>query len=296
MANGDTPTSAQGTGPETSNGRGSIFLQMLDGILSVAKSLYEANAQANAQTYVNGAGAPGDAPHSSASFSTSGSAGAISNYITSNLSTYGTYSMTWEDPSIDIINTIRELMFRSAIAQSDDNPSAVSAQGLTATETKFISIYRSHYNYLGLAIGCLSIEVIVIALLLVGWHRLGRSFSTDALEIARAFGAPFLQKGSSNDTIGNLMRRVGRKRVRYGQAGYEVRPEEPDSSAEEFPPDELLQTEGHNDEAGVLGQERTTLVGHEVAQAVKDGRLQERCKLEFNTEDRVGVIERGVLY
>lgn len=90
---------------------------------------------------------------------------------------------------------------------------------------------------------------------------------------------------------------VGQKRVRYGQAGYEVRSEKLNLSVEEFPPDQPRQTDGYNSEAQhVSSEERISLVCHEEVQAVKDWRLQGRYKLEFNAEDWVYTIKLGVLY
>lgn len=158
LTNGDLSYRVLFDGPEADGDAGSVVLEMADGIINVAKSLYQGNAQAQANIWGDLDGSPfSSGKHYFASLSTPGPVGAVSNYITSNLSTYGMCSMTWADPTTDMVNTIRELMFRSAIAQSASNLSVVAPENLTATESRIISIYKSHYDYLGLAIGCMSI-------------------------------------------------------------------------------------------------------------------------------------------
>lgn len=295
MTTGNQETSTMGAaGPETKYGGGSDVLMMLDGILSVAKPLYEASVYMKSNG-VRGGGAD-DPVEYSAALSTSGSVGPASNYLTSDLSSYGFCNMTWADPTTDFVNTIRELMFRSAIAQSASNTSAVPAQELTSMVTRTVSIYQSHYGYLALTFGCLFVEVIIIALLLSGWQNLGRSFSTDPLEIARAFGAPLLKNGSSNDTIENLMARVGGMHVRYGEVSDEGRLVKPMDSAGAAPHDDASRITEPNEEAGTLNAEQESLVGNEEPSTVEDENLQGKRKLVFDAEDRVGNIQRGVLY
>ena len=60
-------------------------------------------------------------------------------------------------------------------------------------------------------------QVACIFLLLWGWHRLGRRVTLDFFEIGRAFGAPLLQGGSSNNRVPELLDAVGDRFVRYGE-------------------------------------------------------------------------------
>ncbi|KAK8000677.1 hypothetical protein PG990_013277 [Apiospora arundinis] len=115
------------------------------------------------------------------------------NYLTSDLSTHGWCNQTWSDPTVDIVNTVRELMLRSAIAYMSSNQSATVPQKLQVRQTKRVTAYESNYKYLGITIGFMVLQALIISYMLYGWHRLGRDVSLDAFEIARALGAPLLR-------------------------------------------------------------------------------------------------------
>ena len=140
-----------------------------------------------------------------------------SNYLASDISTYGNCTMVWEDPTTDIVNTARELMFRSGIAYANTNASAVALQELQVQKIKTAAAYYSHYEYLGITIGCMVLEVLVILFLLWGWNRLGRHVSLDAFEVARALGAPLLQGSSSNSHIKDALKSLQHTKLRYGE-------------------------------------------------------------------------------
>lgn len=101
------------------NSGGTGYQTMLGGIGSVAKYLHEASASIIDYTYSE----TQSDREVSRYWNTSGQS--ASNYITSDVSTYGDCTMTFEDATTDIVNTIRELMFRSAIAQSIADKSSV---------------------------------------------------------------------------------------------------------------------------------------------------------------------------
>ncbi|KAK8113353.1 hypothetical protein PG984_013879 [Apiospora sp. TS-2023a] len=140
-----------------------------------------------------------------------------SNYLTSDFSTYSNCTMTWDDPTTDLINTARELMFRSAIAYSDYNRSAVVPQELKIRQTKVGSAYHSHYNFFGITIACMALQGLLVSYMLCGWHRLGREVSLDAFEIARAMRAPLLQDESSNSRIDEALLQLQHTKFRYGE-------------------------------------------------------------------------------
>ncbi|KAI3317229.1 hypothetical protein HD806DRAFT_515568 [Xylariaceae sp. AK1471] len=204
------------TGVNAYNGKG--LQSMLGGIFSVSRSLYESSANlrlpAKEGLVVTVTGL------------------AATNYLTSDISTYGDCTMTWEDPTTDIVNTARELMFRSVIANSLANSSYSTPQELSATSTRVITAYRTRFEYLGIAIGLMLLEGAVILFLLWGWRDLGRDMSLDAFEIGNALGAPLLREASSNATVEDILEASGRKRIRYGEiirseTRLETRPDAP---------------------------------------------------------------------
>lgn len=206
-----------------------------------------------------------------------------SNYLTSDISTYSNCTMTWDDPTTDIINTVRQLMFRSAIAYSDYNRSAVVPQQLKIRQTKVGSAYHSHYSFLGITIACMALQGLVISYMLCGWHRLGRDVSLDAFEIARAMRAPLLQDESSNSSIDEALLHLQRTRFRYGELVSE--------NAESLVSDDHSQRSEHG------------VSSHELLQydALGDGRMNssggcQRPRLGLDRAEHVRSIRLGIPY
>ncbi|KAK7973046.1 hypothetical protein PG988_007180 [Apiospora saccharicola] len=199
-----------GTLYEGSVGAGG-FQTMLGGIYFVLGALYASTVSLRVATMT------------SVPFILTATGQSASNYLTSDISTYSNCTMTWDDPTTDIVNTARELMFRSAIAYSDYNRSAVVPQELQVRQTKVAGAYKSNYEYLAITIACMVLQALVIAYMLYGWHRLGRDVSLDPFELARAMGAPLLQVGSSNSSIDAALTRLRRERFQYGELMPEAR-------------------------------------------------------------------------
>ncbi|CAK7198668.1 hypothetical protein SEUCBS139899_001332 [Sporothrix eucalyptigena] len=209
------------------------FQSMLGGVYLVLDNMYAGNASLKIATMT-------EAPYIVYGYGTS-----TSNYLTSSLSTYGNCSMTWKDPTTDIVNTARELMLRSVITYASQNPSKTITTSFVAQRTTVAATYESAYKYLAAAVATMTLEMFIILFLLHGWYRLGRHVSLDAFEIARALGAPLLQGGSSNSVIDASLMPIERIPLRYG----EVLPQQP----------------GHNASPGSFGDAGLLLPGHEGA-------------------------------
>ncbi|KAL1855518.1 hypothetical protein Plec18170_004238 [Paecilomyces lecythidis] len=250
------------------------FMSMLGGIPYVMKDLYASDvllvlATTTLTPYVLTATGQG-----------------ASNYLTSDISTYGNCTMTWEDPTADMVNTARELMFRSAIAYSDYNSSAVVPQRLTVQQTKVAGAYQSHYEYLGITIACMMVQVLIILFLLYGWQHLGRDVSLSAFEIARVLGAPMLQGGSSNSNIDEALSPLRHTRLRYGEILSE---------------DAILLTSGNGGQRQVRRSQDEN--SDELVQFIepKGGNepnveVKRRPRLGLDREQLVGNIRPGILY
>lgn len=210
------------------------FETMLGGIYFVTNLLYNSSVSLQAAVTI-------DTP-----YLLSASGQAASNYLTSSISTYSNCSMTWEDPTIDLVNTVRELMLRSAVAQSITNVSSVVPQELLAQETRAANAYESHYEFLAITVACMVLQALIIFLLLVGWCKLGRKVSLDAFEIAKALGAPLLRQCNSNSTIDDCLNRIGRMRLKYGALPVDIAILDPS----QFPP----QLQGHIYQDGRQGE------------------------------------------
>jgi len=125
-------------------------------------------------------------------------------------------NIAWSDPTVDVINAIRELMFRTATAASN----ASSIQTTIAQQTSLRAVYVSHYSWLGGAIIVMMLTIIAVAPLFLGWWHLGRSVSLSPIETAKAFEAPLLHGDAYNADADLLLEEVGMRRLRYGEAAF----------------------------------------------------------------------------
>jgi hypothetical protein len=214
---------------------------MLGGFSSVLKGLYNSRLAlrilAKGSAYaVNGTGQTGNT------------------YVNSDLSTYGFCNMTWGDPFVDIVNTARELMFRSTIAYSKINQTAVMQQQLQIQRTESLVCYKSHYVFLFAALGFMLLQALIVTFLLLRWQILGRELSLDPFEIAWALDAPLLRSGSAQSNIRHVLSPMWTQRLRYG----EILPRETVCSTKDIH-DQRTSPEAHR---STMLHEAVHLIGH----------------------------------
>jgi hypothetical protein len=210
---------------------------------------------------------------------------AASNYLTSDLFTYGLCNMTWEDPTVDMVNTARELMLRSAIAYS--NTTAPTPQQLLVQRTTISSAYQSHWEYLGITIAIMLVQALIIVWFLSGWRHLGGEMTLDEFEIAKAMGTPLLQEGSSNADVHEALASMRHVRLRYG----EILPEGTKPPA--YGAGERTTTQRAGEDSDALEMEQ--LVGRDFSPLRSEEGSQQR-RLGLNREDRVKTPLLGALY
>ncbi|KAH8822055.1 hypothetical protein F5884DRAFT_851252 [Xylogone sp. PMI_703] len=121
---------------------------------------------------------------------------------------------TWTDPTEDLLNAAREVMFRTSlrVAYGDSN----MIQIIPSNATHAVVIYQSDYRYLGLSLLITCIGMTTIFPMLLGWWNLGRNVTMSPLELAKAFNAPLFAAAPSNATISQLLRRLGTRKIWYG--------------------------------------------------------------------------------
>lgn len=202
---------------------------MLGGIAFVLKSIYESSLAGSMQK----PGPPGnslpsrrdDADGDTLTYWVNNTGLAAANYLHSGRDTYERCNMTFGDPTDDIYNTARELMFRSAIANAASNTSsnATPSQLLPATSEETVTAYQSHYEYLGAVIVITVFQVGLILFLLSGWWHLGRDVSLNPFEIGKALGAATLGSMGSNNTIDGIIQAAGSRTLRYGEMEEDAR-------------------------------------------------------------------------
>ncbi|RYP62959.1 hypothetical protein DL770_009500 [Monosporascus sp. CRB-9-2] len=125
----------------------------------------------------------------------------------------GSVSMSWADPTPDVVAAIQELTFRSAASHANATTPLVAA--LDGSEVLATAVYKSHYDYLGAALAVMMLATLSMVSLLNGWRQLGRDFSLSPVEIAMAFGAPHTAGGDPSADVSTLLKDIGKRRAQY---------------------------------------------------------------------------------
>ncbi|KAK5658152.1 hypothetical protein OQA88_2125 [Cercophora sp. LCS_1] len=180
--------------------------------------------------------------------------GALSNQVVQVLPTAGldgtnpfTESVGWGDPTDRIMQTLDEIMFRTAVATSqtdilrnatwfyaNDNGESVDApprngsdaeryrlmpvqQQILMRQEQTIQVFRSDQGFLAAGATVMLICTAAVVPLFYGFWTLGREVSLSPVETAKAFGAPLLEgsEGVTGEAIAKS--EAGRVRVRYGE-------------------------------------------------------------------------------
>ncbi|TFB02768.1 hypothetical protein CCMA1212_005501 [Trichoderma ghanense] len=182
------------------------FLTMFGGIASVLQAQYNSNTTLRIAVMTN------------TPYLVSAVGQAASTFLTSEIGDYGNCSMTWSDPRVDMINNVRELMFRSALAVANQTGAPpIRFKPTAALVTRIGIVYAAHWKFFAIAVGCMALQVLTILWLIWGWQKLGRQVSLDPFEIAKAMGAPLLNHGSSNSSANQILDLLGDRRVKYGE-------------------------------------------------------------------------------
>ena len=124
----------------------------------------------------------------------------------------GDCSLAFIDPTTNLLENARELMFRTAIAAANSS----NVQSVPAQQKATIAVYESHYLYLGLASLFTALAIILVVPTFIGYWHLGRKVSMSPIETAKAFNAPLLRNHDSNADADQLVKNLGQISVRYG--------------------------------------------------------------------------------
>ncbi|KAL9622883.1 MAG: hypothetical protein Q9160_002809 [Pyrenula sp. 1 TL-2023] len=121
-------------------------------------------------------------------------------------------SVSFTDPTADLLSSARELMFRTAIAAAN----STAVQSVSAQQTVTHQVYDSQYLFLGLALAITAIAIICVLATFNGFWVIGRKVTMSPVEIAKAFNAPLLRNNDSNAETTALIEEVGGRSVMYG--------------------------------------------------------------------------------
>ncbi|KAK5994631.1 hypothetical protein PT974_05113 [Cladobotryum mycophilum] len=133
-------------------------------------------------------------------------------YMTSNDDAVGSTRMTWTDPMPYVLDAVRELTFRTAIAFSNDT----FYQPVQGIQQRTVNRYDLRGAYLGGALAIIALGAFSVAWLFNEYWLLGRRVSMSPVEIAKAFQAPMTAGASSNAGVDVILRQVGGREVKYG--------------------------------------------------------------------------------
>jgi hypothetical protein len=117
----------------------------------------------------------------------------------------------------DIINTMREIAFRTSIAAASKASLAGSTQSVPYNCTATQIVYVTNYSYLFIAVAISLLGVLAVISTFWGWWEDGREISVSPLEIAKAFDAPLLVSADGNATAKELIVQIGGHEVKYGE-------------------------------------------------------------------------------
>jgi hypothetical protein len=124
---------------------------------------------------------------------------------------------SWNDSIPDMLQTINQLTFRTAVQVAQQNPNPAFAQNVVYNGTKLTTVYKSNYALMGVAVAINFLGLFSILPVYYGWWELGRNTSLSPLETAKAFGAPLLRDVDDNATAEQILKKVGERRVKYGE-------------------------------------------------------------------------------
>jgi hypothetical protein len=140
-------------------------------------------------------------------------------------------SITWVDPTSDMLGAARELAFRSALFAAANNVTSLDdtdnngkyrdpseyIQHIQVQQSSLQAVFKSHYRFLAIALVFTLLAALSVVPIFLGWWSLGRKVSLSPIETAKAFAAPVLARApDANAELKPLLREVGDLRVRYG--------------------------------------------------------------------------------
>lgn len=116
------------------------------------------------------------------------------------------------DPTSDLLQGMRQLIFRTAVASAN----RTNIQHVTARATGTRTIYHTSYLFLALASLASVLAAVTVLLTFHGFWCIGRKVSMSPIETGKAFNAPILRNSDSNAPARSLLKQVGTRLVKYG--------------------------------------------------------------------------------
>jgi hypothetical protein len=132
-------------------------------------------------------------------------------YMTSSDGDLGTPYMTWSDPTPPILETIRELAFRTALSFSDSS----SQQTVHGSQLRTTTRYASSKHFLTASLAITFASTLAVMFLFYGFWCLGRPVTMSPLETVNAFQAPAMHDVEGFKTAHDLANHLLDTAVKY---------------------------------------------------------------------------------
>ena len=123
----------------------------------------------------------------------------------------GTTNMTWSDPTPPILETFRELAFRTAIAFSN----STFKQAVQGSQMRTTTKYTINKEYLAASLATTFAGAVAVMFLYHGFWHLGRPVTMSPLETANTFHAPATHSVDGLKTADDLARHFKNTVVKY---------------------------------------------------------------------------------
>lgn len=147
-------------------------------------------------------------------------------YLQGTYSGYNLYNLTavtWSDPMEDMINSMREVAFRTSLQIAADNTSYANArQNVPSRNETPKTVYTANYSYMASAVALSLLGVVAVIPTYSGFWKLGRPVSLSPLEVAKAFNSPVLGELPGNRPAEKMLDEAGGMKFRYGESGVVV--------------------------------------------------------------------------
>lgn len=132
-------------------------------------------------------------------------------YMNSSDAEMGSTNMTWSDPTPPILETFREVAFRTAIAFSN----STFKQAVRGSQMRTTTKYAINKEYLAASLATTFAGALAVTFLYHGFWRLGRPVTMSPLETANAFNAPAMHGMDGLKTADDLAKRLKSTVVKY---------------------------------------------------------------------------------
>lgn len=143
--------------------------------------------------------------------------GSLANQVLKNGSGLS-YAYVFGDPMDIILDGIREIAFRASLKAGKEEDKNITQADQQVTYTGFVTrnIFVTEYLYLGIAVTINLIGFLAVGSTFWGWWSLGRNFSFNPLEIAKAFDSPLLSTAGSNIPFKKYPDDLKKSKIQYG--------------------------------------------------------------------------------